>query len=205
MIASLTGTVLSTGIDVVVIEVGGVGLRLLVTPETVAQSRTGTHVSLSTSLVVREDSLTLYGFLAPAERDAFQILQSVSGIGPRIAMAALATYSADELRLIVFRSDEAALTRISGIGKKGAQRLILELADKLGPQTGVPANSVLSVASGRNVGGWQSQVREALIGLGWSSREADEAVLVAEQDVDSGAEVSVSEMLAHALRGMNRP
>ena len=211
MIASVSGTVLLTKQDHVVIEVGGIGLQVSTTPATGVELRSGSHAMLSTTLVVREDSLTLYGFLSATDRDAFQILQSVSGIGPRIAMAALATYSADELRSIVARKDEASLTKISGIGKKGAQRLILELADKLGPPTdasaGYRANAQPSVG-----GGWQGQVREALIGLGWSAREAEEAVAVAEVEQNIGTptdgasvtEPTVADMLARVLRGMSR-
>ncbi|MFA7266399.1 MAG: Holliday junction branch migration protein RuvA, partial [Candidatus Nanopelagicales bacterium] len=150
-------------------------------------------------------------FLSAPDRDAFQILQSVSGIGPRIAMAALATYSADELRTIVARKDEAALTKISGIGKKGAQRLILELVDKLGPPVGTSAESRANAQASGNES-WQGQVREALVGLGWSAREAEEAVAVAEAEQRLGAatdgasdsEPSVADMLARVLRGMSR-
>lgn len=206
MIASLSGMVLATKLDSAVIEVGGVGLMVSATPSTVAQLRTGTHASLSTTLIVREDSLTLYAFADAADRDAFQILQSVSGIGPRIAMAALATYSGDELRAIVARKDEAALTKISGIGKKGAQRLILELADKLGPAVDGLASRSSAAGVAALSGGWQPQVREALIGLGWTAREAEDAVAAADANFegDDADEATVSQMLAHVLRGMSR-
>lgn len=205
MIASLTGTVLVARTDSVVIEVSGVGLQVLTTPSTVSALRVGSQASLATTLVVREDSLTLYGFSDAADRDAFQILQSVSGIGPRIAMAALATYGADELRDIVASEDEAALTKISGIGKKGAQRLILELAGKLGPAVGGSANRSRLAGNTSGLGGsWQSQVREALVGLGWTAREADDAVAAAQVEHGDKADVTVSEMLAQVLRGMSR-
>lgn len=205
MIASVTGTVQATTSDAVVVEVGGIGIQVLTTPATAASLAIGEVVALATNLVVREDSLTLYGFLQPVDRDAFQILQSVSGIGPRIALAALATYSADELRNVVAHEDEAALTRISGIGKKGAQRLILELADKLGPVVG-SASSASILSRGRGAqSSWQGQVRDALTGLGWSLREAEEAVAAAQSELgDSSEAVEVPDMLARVLRGMSR-
>lgn len=204
MIASLSGTVITDVPDGLIVEVGGVGLHVLTSPTTSSTVQVGTHVSLATTLVVREDSLTLFGFLEREDRDAFQILQSVSGIGPRIALAALSTYSADQLRDIVAREDEAALTKITGIGKKGAQRLILELADRLGPSTGTSGASARRPAGHTGGDVWQTQVRQALIGLGWSGREAEEAVAVVEAEHVDDADVEVSHMLALALRGMGQ-
>ncbi len=207
MIASLGGTVLSSAVDSVIVEVGGVGLRVTTTPLTASEVHVGQHVMLATTLVVREDSLTLFGFLEASDRDVFEVLQSVSGIGPRIALAALATFPADELRGIVARGDEASLTKISGIGKKGAQRLILELADKLGPTTAAPATSGRPRQASGGSDQWQGEVREALISLGWSVREAEEAVAVVDTEQQAeqqdGVEVTVSQMLSLALRGMS--
>ncbi len=206
MIASLGGTVVSAATDALVVEVGGVGLRVSTTPATAAEVHVGQHVMLATTLVVREDSLTLFGFLETSDRDVFEVLQSVSGIGPRIALAALATYPADELRGIVARGDEVSLTKISGIGKKGAQRLILELADKLGPVATVATSSTRTRPGTAGADQWQTQVREALISLGWSVREAEEAVAVVDSEQlaepQEGVEVTVSQMLSLALRGM---
>ena len=204
MIASLSGTVMNTGADRLVIEVGGVGLAVTTTPATCAAVGAGQHVSLATSLIVREDSLTLFGFLEASDRDVFEILQSVSGFGPRIALAALSAYTADQLRAIVATGDETALTKVSGIGKKGAQRLILELADKLGPPTSDASSGIQPTVPGVGRDGWQSQVRDALAGLGWSNREAEEAVTVAQAQYPDKADAPVSEMLALVLRGMSQ-
>lgn len=202
MIASLSGTVLACGTDWLIVEVGGVGLKVSSTPTVCGATAIGDVARLATTLVVREDSLTLFGFLAEVDRDVFESLQSVSGIGPRIALAALATYSGNDLRAIVANKDEAALTRISGIGKKGAQRLIIELEDKLGPPTasGLTQSTAISVAPAS----WAGQVTEALVGLGWSNREAESAVAAVAADVRPDDEVSVADMLARVLREMNR-
>lgn len=204
MIASLSGTVTSKGTDRLVIEVGGVGLAVTATPATCAEVGAGKHVSLATTLIVREDSLTLFGFLDASDRDVFEILQSVSGFGPRIALAALSAYTADQLRAIVAAGDEAALTKVSGIGKKGAQRLILELVDKLGPPTPDASSGLRPTVPGVGRDGWQTQVRDALSGLGWSNREAEEAVTVAQAQYPDKADAPVSEMLALVLRGMSQ-
>lgn len=204
MIASLSGTVLHTGVDGLVIEVGGVGLRVTTTPVAAAAVTKGQHASLATTLVVREDSLTLFGFLEASDRDVFEVLQSVSGIGPRIALAALAAYPADRLRAIVASADEASLTKISGIGKKGAQRLILELADKLGPATNESSALTDPARRGATTDKWQTQVRDALVGLGWSARESEEAVVAVEAAHPDSEDVTVSQMLSLALRGMSR-
>ncbi|MEI2727943.1 MAG: Holliday junction branch migration protein RuvA [Candidatus Nanopelagicales bacterium] len=204
MIASLSGTIIHSGTERLVVEVGGVGLAVTTSAATCAAVSAGQHVSLATTLVVREDSLTLFGFLESSDRDVFEILQSVSGFGPRIALAALSAYSADQLRGIVARGDEAALTKVSGIGKKGAQRLILELADKLGPPTNESAGGARASSHGLSHDTWQTQVRDALVGLGWSNREAEEAVTVAEAEYPDKSAAAVSEMLALVLRGMSQ-
>lgn len=202
MIASLSGTVLACGTDWLIVEVGGVGLKVSSTPRVCGATAIGDVARLATTLVVREDSLTLFGFLAEVDRDVFESLQSVSGIGPRIALAALATYSGNDLRAIVANKDEAALTRISGIGKKGAQRLIIELEDKLGPPTAIGLTQPTAVSAAST--SWAGQVTEALVGLGWSNREAESAVAAVATDVGADDEVSVADMLARVLRGMNR-
>jgi holliday junction DNA helicase RuvA len=209
MISTLSGHVNTVTPDSVVIEVGGVGLLVSATTLTTAELHTGQRALLHTSLVVREDSLTLYGFLSADDRDVFQILQSVSGVGPRIAMAALSVYTADQLRTAVQKGDQAALTRIGGIGKKGAARLVLELADKLGPpriaDTG--AVGVVSIAAQIRAA-WPAQVQDALVGLGWSTREAESAIefVVSEYGeevpADRTDEQHVAAMLGAALRGM---
>lgn len=168
MIAQLRGTVVAVGATWVVVEAGGFGLKALCTPATAGAQRLGSETTLSTSLVVREDSLTLYGFAGADERDCFELVQTASGIGPKIALAVVSTLGPDDLRAAIAGGNVAALTRVPGIGAKGAQRLILELKDKIGQ---------LSVAGrqGTLAGGWREQVKAGLEGLGWSSRDAESA------------------------------
>lgn len=169
MIASVRGTVESVRLDSAVVEVGGVGLRLQATPSTLAGLRTGTEARLATALVVREDSLTLFGFAEDDEREVFEILQTVSGVGPRLALAVLAVHEPDALRTAVAAEDVAALTRVPGIGKKGAQRILLEIGDKLGPARGEVRAAPVATDS-------QPEVVEALVQLGWSAKAAEDAV-----------------------------
>jgi Holliday junction DNA helicase RuvA len=168
VISSVRGPVLSVGLDHAVIEVGGVGLAVHATPSTLAGLRTGTEARLDTALVVREDSLTLYGFAAPDARDLFRMLQTVSGVGPRLALAALAVLDPEELRRALSEGDHTALTRVPGIGRKGAERLVVELRDK------VEATSV-AVAAASN-GARRDHVVEALVGLGFAAKQAEQAV-----------------------------
>ena len=128
MIAHLDGQVCSVAPDGAVIDVGGVGLLVQCTPGTLAGLRTGERTRVATSLVVREDALTLYGFAGDDERNTFELLQTASGVGPRLALAMLAVFSPDALRRAVAAEDLAALTTVPGIGRKGAQRIVLELA-----------------------------------------------------------------------------
>lgn len=168
MIASLTGTVAALGLDHAVLEVGGVGLACTATPATLATLRVGESAHLATSLVVREDSLTLFGFRDDDERTTFLTLQSVTGVGPRLALAVLAVLSPDDLRRAIVAEDLAALQRVPGIGRKGAQRLVLELAGKLGaPQGAAPTPAPAAL---------DEEVVAALVALGWSSRDATAAV-----------------------------
>src|SRR3989440_11267441 len=143
MIAFVSGPVAALAPDTAVIEVGGVGMAVQCTPGTLARLRVGERARLPTTLVVREDSLTLYGFADDDERQCFELLQTASGVGPRLAQAMLAVHAPDALRLAVARDDEKALTAVPGIGKKGAQRLLLELKDRLG----VPVGSVAPAAA----------------------------------------------------------
>ena len=166
MISVVHGEVLMLSTEAAVIDVNGIGLRVLATSSTLATLTVGREAFLHTALVVREDSLTLFGFVDLDERETFEILQGVSGVGPRIALAILAVHTPDLLRRAVHNQDAAALQRVSGIGKKGAQRLILELGTKLGPVRG----SGQASASATPVG--SSDVVEALVGLGWPERDA---------------------------------
>ena len=132
MISSVRGQVLSVSLDHAVIEVGGVGLAVRTTPATLAGLRCGEQARLATTLVVREDSLTLFGFASDAAKELFELVQSVSGVGPKIALALLAVLDPEQLRRALSSGDTVTLTRAPGIGKKGAERLVLELRDKVG-------------------------------------------------------------------------
>jgi Holliday junction DNA helicase RuvA len=172
VIAFVRGQVAAVTLGTVVVEVGGVGLELNCTPGTLATLRIGAEATLPTSMVVREESMTLFGFLNDDEKSTFELLQTASGVGPKLAQAMLAVHTPDGLRRAVADEDVRSLTAVSGIGQKGAQRIILELKDRLG----APVGSTLVGASPTHVPGWRDQVRQGLIGLGWSVREADQAV-----------------------------
>ena len=172
MIASLSGVVQFVGLDRAVLEVGGVGMAVRATPSTLSTLRRGEKAYLATTLVVREDSLTLYGFPTDDARDLFELVQSVSGVGPRIALAMLAVLSPDELRKALAAGDTKALTRVPGIGQKGAERLVLELRDKVGAALGTA--SAPSVAGTAEL--WRDKLIDALTGLGWTAKQAGDAV-----------------------------
>jgi holliday junction DNA helicase RuvA len=169
--------------------VGGVGLLVQCTPGTLATLRPGEQARVATSLVVREDALTLFGFATDDERDVFVLLQTASGIGPRLALAMLAVFTPDALRRAVLSEDVAALTRVPGIGRKGAQRIVLELAGRLGaPGSGSPGDAA-GVAAARPGGAapWREQVRAGLVNLGWQVRDADHAIAAVEADLAAAA------------------
>ncbi|MEV5431389.1 Holliday junction branch migration protein RuvA [Streptomyces sp. NPDC052701] len=199
MIAFVSGTVAALAPDAAVIEVGGVGMAVQCTPNTLSTLRVGQSAKLHTSLVVREDSLTLYGFADDDERQVFELLQTASGVGPRLAQAMLAVHAPDALRRAVAAGDERALTAVPGIGKKGAQKLLLELKDRLGEPVGAP------VAGAPGGSGWRDQLHAALIGLGYAAREADEAVAaVTPQAEAAGGTPQVGQLLKAALQTLNR-
>jgi Holliday junction DNA helicase RuvA len=168
MIAAVRGEVLEIGLDHAVVEVGGAGLAVHATPATLARLRRGQQARLATSLVVREDSLTLFGFADAEERDLFTLLQTVSGVGPRLALATLAVLDPDALRRALADGDAAALTRVPGIGRKGAERMVLELRDRVVAPAPAPAPLA--------TGGLRGQVVEALLGLGFPAKPAEQAV-----------------------------
>jgi Holliday junction DNA helicase RuvA len=189
-----------------VVEVGGVGLSVHCTPGTLAGLRAGEPAQLATSLVVREDSLTLYGFADDDERAVFELLQTASGVGPRLAQAMLGVHAPDTLRLAVATDDHATLCLVPGIGKKGAQRICLELKDRLGTAVGAPLSP--SASASPVTGPWRDQLHGALLGLGWSGREADEALTAVgpevEAAVDAGNEPEVPVLLRLALRTLSK-
>src|SRR5699024_8927336 len=152
MIASVTGPVDHIGLDWCVLRAGGLGYRIQATPQTLAMLHTGRETTLSTSMVVREDSLTLFGFADPHERDVFELLQTISGVGPRLALAMLAVHTPDDLRTAVAAEDVKALTKVPGIGQKGARRIILEIGDRLGPAPQAQAPTAVTGPAGNTAG-----------------------------------------------------
>jgi Holliday junction DNA helicase RuvA len=201
VIAFVRGTVADVGLTSAVLEVGGVGLQLMCTPGTLATLRTGREATLPTSMVVREDSLTLFGFLDDDEKSVFELLQTASGVGPKLAQAVLAVLGPDELRTAIAGEDVKTLTRVPGVGQKGAQRMILELKDRIGAPVG--RGRPTAVNSGREA--WRDQVQQGLVGLGWSAREADKAVeAVAPEAAAASGQPDVAALLRAALRTLSR-
>ena len=196
MIASLTGRVARIDLDSLVLDVGGVGYLVRTTPQALSSTRHGAELLLHTELVVREDSMTLFGFPHPEEAETFRIVQSVSGIGPRTALAVLAVLDPEELRRAVAEQDARAITRTPGIGPKVASRMLLELGGKLPAPSGSAAGSGESpVAPAAGVDG---DVVEALVGLGWPEKGAVSAVeAVRSEDV---AVPEAADLLRRALR-----
>lgn len=202
MIASVRGRVIGLSPDGVVIEVGGVGLSVACAPTTLAGLRVGEEARLATSLIVREDSLTLYGFADDDARGLFELLQTASGVGPRLAQAVLAVHAPDVVRKAIATGDTATLTRVPGIGKKGAERLVLELRDRIGPIGGMANETPLSLAVGAI--SWQDQVRQALVGLGWTANQADQAVGVVAADLGHEPAPAVPLLLKRAIQILGR-
>jgi Holliday junction DNA helicase RuvA len=201
VISLVTGIVRAVSTDKAIIEVGGVGLSLAITSQTSSQLHLGSNAQLFTSLVVREDSLTLFGFLDEQSRITFELLQTVSGVGPKVALAVMGSHSSESLSKAIAQEDIKAIEKVPGIGRKGAQRMILELKGKLTdfgsastPQTHQPI--------------WREQLMSALISLGYSSKESDGAINDAlaqysEQGVDP-ATLELSELLKRVLQAGRR-
>ncbi|MDO5740996.1 MAG: Holliday junction branch migration protein RuvA [Ornithinimicrobium sp.] len=201
MIASLRGQIRHVGLDNVVVEVGGVGLMVHTTPETAADCALGTEVTLETTLVVREESLTLYGFPTADAKALFEQVQTVSGVGPRLALAMLSVHSPDAVRAAIARADLVALTKVPGIGKKSAERLVLELKDKI-LAVGVDPASLAVQPAGSGGDARAEQVRAALEGLGWSSKQATDTVHKVTTAPEAPTEVAA--ILRAALRELGR-
>jgi Holliday junction DNA helicase RuvA len=200
MIASLTGTVLQVGPTSAVVEVGGLGVLALCSPNTVAALRVGQRATLATSLVVREDSLTLYGFASADEREFFELLLTATGVGPKLAQAALAVLPPDQLRAAIASENLVQLTKVPGIGRKGAQRMVIELKDKI---------NAVGLVSERHSGAaaqpaWRDQVAQGLIGLGWSAKDADAACSEVEPLVAEDPGSSVAVLMRAALQTLAR-
>lgn len=196
MIASLTGIVTTVRLNSVILDVNGVGYLVFATPNTLMSLRTGEKATLSTQMVVREDSMTLYGFRDADEREVFEIVMTVSGVGPRLALAMLAAHSSEVIRNAVNNQDVKVLTRVPGIGPKVAQRILLELQGKMSiPVTiagvGGPIPEVVTDERG--------QVIEALVSLGWNNKSAEDAV---EQVLkEMGEKIVVASAVPATLRG----
>ena len=211
MIASVNGRVAAVSPDGAVVEVGGIGLAVQCTPGTIARLQVGENARLSTSLIVREDSLTLYGFADDDERQLFELLQTANGVGPRLAQAVLAIHPPREVRRAVSMADVKALMQVPGIGKKGAERLILELRDRLGvtsTDTQLDGGAPSGLPAVTPVAPWRDQLASALVGLGWTGKEADAAIVqlapIADEQVGATGSVEVAVLLRQALRLLGR-
>ena len=210
MIASVSGRVAAVSPDGAVVEVGGIGLAVQCTPGTIARLQVGENARLSTSLIVREDSLTLYGFADDDERSLFELLQTANGVGPRLAQAVLAIHPPREVRRAVSMADVKALMQVPGIGKKGAERLILELRDRLGVTTSDTSldGPGLGLPSVTPVAPWKDQLTSALVGFGWSVKEADGAIAqlvpVADEQIAANGSVEIAILLRQALQLLGR-
>ncbi len=196
MISQVRGPVVAVGLEHAVIEVGGIGLAVRATPSTLAGLRRGEEVTLATSLVVREDSLTLFGFTGTEARALFELLQSVSGVGPRLALAMLAVLEPDVLCAAVAEGNMAVLTQVPGIGRKGAERLVIELRDKVGALAPAAAGAGAPRSAG---GALRSSVVDALIGLGFAAKQSEQAVDTVLADDGSGETSTVLRMALTAL------
>jgi len=202
VIAFVRGTVAAVTLTSAVVEVGGVGLELLCTPATLATLRTGAEATLPSSMVVREDSLTLFGFADEDEKQMFELLQTASGVGPKLAQAMLAVLSPDGLRVSIAGDDVKTLTRVPGIGQKGAQRIILELKDRIGApiRAGLPSGPL-------GAGGtapWRDQVVQGLTGLGYTTKDAEKAVEAVAELGDASPTPDVGALLRAALRSLSK-
>ena len=189
MIAQLTGTIRHLTTEKCILEVGGVGYAVSITPRTSSQITMGAVTTLSTTLVVREDSMTLFGFLDSHDRDLYETLQTVTGIGPKVALAITGALTPDDLARAIAAEDVAAIEKVPGIGRKGAQRLILELKGKLITDAGAPKVTTHSAV--------RDQLLAALTGLGFTAKESDIAINnTISQLAESGEDVSTYDVAA---------
>lgn len=189
MIASVYGRVAAVGPDGAVVEVGGVGLAVSCSPGTLARLRVGDTARLSTSLVVREDSLTLYGFANDDERGLFELLQTANGVGPKLAQTILGVYPPREIRRAIATADHNTLVKVPGIGRKGAEKIVIELRDRIGAFDG--SGGSVELAGVTAIAPWKDQVLHALASLGFPSKEAAEAIETVSADSADNPEVAV--------------
>ena len=200
MIAQLSGLVVQVGPTSVLIEIGGLGVLALCSPNTVANLRVGQQTTLATSLIVREDSLTLYGFANADEREFFELLLTATGVGPKLAQAALAVLAPDELRRAIATENLVLLCKVPGIGRKGAQRMVIELKDKI--NSVALTEAVPSSAGAPAV--WRDQVTLGLQGLGWSAKDAEAACTEVEYLAREDPEPNVAVIMKAALQTLAR-
>jgi Holliday junction DNA helicase RuvA len=198
MIAQLSGTVIQLGPTSAVIDVGGLGIATVCSPNTASGLRVGHSATLATSLVVREDSLTLYGFASTDEREFFELLLTATGVGPKLAQATLAVLSPDELRTAIATENLVQLVKVPGVGRKGAQRMVIELKDKINALS-LPNPTV---ATAGPVPGWRDQVTLGLQGLGWSAKDAEAACAEVEPLVRADPSVGVPQIMRAALQSL---
>jgi Holliday junction DNA helicase RuvA len=200
VIAYVRGQVAAVTLTSAVVDVGGVGLEVMCTPGTLATLRTGQPATLPTSMVVREDSLTLFGFVDDDEKSVFELVQTASGVGPKVAQAITAVLAPDDLRRAIASDDVKTLTRVPGIGQKGAQRIILELKDRIGAPTGRSGAASAGLIPAADA--WREQVHQGLVGLGWITKDAEKAIdAVADQ---AGDTPDVGALLRAALRALSK-
>ncbi|WP_136089535.1 Holliday junction branch migration protein RuvA [Auritidibacter ignavus] len=205
MISSLTGVVEYLGVDAAVLNVNGVGYTFFATPQTLATLRVEDQARVLTELIVREDAMTLYGFRSRDEREIFTTMLTISGIGPRIALAVLAVYAPEEVRRAVAQDDDKAFTQVPGIGAKTARRIILELSGKLVPTEDPEQPGRPSGATPGNDPVWQEQVHEALTGLGWTDKDATKALKsTLEHEPELRESQDVSQVLRATLRHLGQ-
>lgn len=197
MIASLRGTVITISLDSAVIECAGVGYLIKAAPNTLAQLARGEETFILTTMVVKEDSQTLYGFLDDSTREMFALLQTVSGLGPRLALAAQSVYTTEELAGAISSSDAKTLQKIPGVGKRMAERMVVDLKDKVAGYVS-PGGSTHEVASPQVdlSGHIAEQVIEALTGLGFTEKMAEPAV---SQVLSENPDIQTSQALRAAL------
>lgn len=204
MIAMLRGRVLHVGANDLVCDVGGVGYLVHTTPALAATLAPGSEATLHTSMVVREDSMTLFGFAEVAERDAFELVQRASGVGPKLAAAMVAILSPAEIRRAVLTEDLPRLTSVPGIGTKGAQKIVIELKDKV---LLLPDDSPTAAPTGaapRTSEAWREQVSDGLVGLGWSVRDAGKACDEIAHLVEDDPKVGIGVLMRAALGTLAR-
>lgn len=198
MIASLTGRVARLTASAAVIDVGGFGLTALCTAGTLAGLRPGETAHLETSLIVREDSLTLFGFATEAERDCFELAQTATGVGPKLALAIMSVFTPSELRAAILAGNITALCRVPGVGQKSAQRLVIELKDKVNGLSDADA----AARPGLSEQAWRDQVRSGLEGLGWSTRDAEAACDAVADLAGIDPQPGVAVLMRAALRSL---